>query len=673
MDQNKEKTASEVGTLPHQKMLVISIKKPGKGKLIRITKEQIVLGTVDSADIKLSGDGVSPIHAVIELSQSTGICTIFDLASDTGVFVNGNKVVTSELKSGDRIILGAYELEANIDTVEPQVAAVSPSTRGAPERRVQDDIKDDHAALLLEDEAFVEEIFDFSKTSTPALEIVMSWRGTIFDVEHFLNEKEVTIGSDRRVNFAIPPVLASNRYVFVEKKGNDFCIKLDPSMKGVLYKKGKLQDLKEAAMSPAVVISGKDFAKITISGIDFYLHLTPSPPRIKKNRVFEKDVFFWQSIFTSLLLSGIFTASVLHFEPPKPVEVEQVPERLATILYHPEKYSSFTPKQIEKLKPENQAPIEQPSKEEKKHTQVNVSAKPVDLNKPIPKEINVATDKGTSGKNTTVGKAGGQKGQKEAKAGEGARAKGAEGTRGQKNAPKDKDLHQDLAKRPSPDGGKGQGGGKSEVGDLGNIDALKGATSKIQNLLSGSTEQLSKGGSKLSGFGGFTTQGSGGLALSGGGTGGGGTAEGLGGLSDKGKGGARVGTGLGASGTGSGFVGGKARVALRTGGPEETVVMGSIDVDAIAAILAQHRDEFRLCYEREINAENPDIRGSLVTSFEIGSTGRVTQAGIAESSIKNSNVERCVTGVIKRIEFPTPRGGGTVSVRYPIKYTPTGK
>ena len=212
------------------------------------------------------------------------------------------------------------------------------------------------------------------------------------------------------------------------------------------------------------------------------------------------------------------------------------------------------------------------------------------------------------------------------------------------------------------------GGSKSQVSGEGNLSFLKGAGSKIQNLLGSATAGLGKSGSKLKGYGVFNTEGNSGLALSGKGRGGGGSAEGLGGLSNQGRGGGRVGTGLGALGKGGGIVGGKARVAIQTGGGEEAVMLGAIDKAAVEAALLAHKDEFRLCYEREINAETPDISGRVSTTFVIGPRGRVTRAGIRSSSLKAPRVERCVIRVIKRIQFPVPRGGGIVQVNYPFKF-----
>ncbi len=124
----------------------------------------------------------------------------------------------------------------------------------------------------------------------------------------------------------------------------------------------------------------------------------------------------------------------------------------------------------------------------------------------------------------------------------------------------------------------------------------------------------------------------------------------------------RVGTGMGAAGNGSGIVGAHARVELRSDGPEEAVVMGSIDGDAVNRALAAHRDEFRLCYEREINAENPSLSGKVGVKFVIGASGRSSQAGIESSALNNPNAENCILKVIKRIQFPMPQGGGIVEV-----------
>ncbi|MEK7690473.1 MAG: AgmX/PglI C-terminal domain-containing protein, partial [Bdellovibrionota bacterium] len=538
--------------------------------------------------------------------------------------------------------------------------------------------RDDHSALMLEDAKSVEEIFDYRPSTRMALEVVMSWRGTILDVEHFVDH-DVTIGTQASCDFAIPGLLNSERFPFVTRQGEEWIVTLDPKMKGVLHG-GKVESLETlrsngnpTADGVQIAFRREQFAKISLGEIDFYLCYSVAPPRLKRRRLMERDPFFFRIFFTSLLVTTFVTVGLLAIRIPENIEAEKVPDRIATILYRPEQFRA-KPTRIDEAEASHRKEFLERVKEQAKQKRVKLDIKPNPdaAKKPVPKEMNVSPQSGGDRSKAPKTAQGPQKGQSEAKEGEGARAKGAEGTRGKPNAPADA-SHQTKAKRPSPQGGMGRGSGNSQVADEGNVDLLKGASEKILNLLGNSAAQLGKGGQKIAGFGGFDTQGSGGLALSGEGSGGGGDAASLGGLSDKGKGGGRVGTGMGASGTGTGIVGGKYRVNLRSGGPEEAVVMGAIDKDAVEAALLAHKDEFLLCYEREINAENPDLAGRVVPNFVIGSSGRVTEAGIAETTLKNVNTERCVLGVIKRIQFPIPRGGGIVQVTYPFKFRPLGK
>jgi hypothetical protein len=102
-------------------------------------------------------------------------------------------------------------------------------------------------------------------------------------------------------------------------------------------------------------------------------------------------------------------------------------------------------------------------------------------------------------------------------------------------------------------------------------------------------------------------------------------------------------------------------------------VIGSIDRDAIDAAIRAHRDEFRYCYEREVNAGHPNLAGKIVTAFVIGGSGRASQLSIASSSMDSAGVEKCVLDVISRIQFPQPAGNVPVSIKYPFAYTNASK
>ncbi len=642
-------------------------------KVFKIHKERIVLGSVESADVRLQSEGISPLHAILEISKEDGSGTLYDLGSETGVCVNGKKIITEKIVPGDEITIGAHVLKFTLEKSDQ----FSPreKIKVSEGRKLFMTPGEDLKPLLLEEEHEIENIFDYRPTSKTALQVVMSWHGSILDVEHFVDQKEITLGSTRGCDFAIPSWFSEPKFPLVTQSAGEYFLKVDPQMRGVMQKKGKLQKIEELG-SGQIPLLEEDFVKIHLKGIDFYLNFTPAPPRLKRRKLIERDPFLIKVIFSSMLLTAFFIIALLNAKVPQNLEAEKIPDRIATVLYQPEKFpvqiKEKSESEIAKEKQVAKSKAEKLKPTPKKIVKLELQPK-ANPPKVVPKEMLVGIKPDKASSTVTVKKAASKHKESEAKEGQGARAKGPEGKRGSPKAPPGK-IPQVTAKRPSPQGGQGRGSGHSQVKDEGNLDVLKGASSKILDLLGNSGAQLGKGGgSQLQGFGGFTTQGEGGLALSGGGKGGGGNAASLGGLANSGRGGGKVGTGLGAAGSGSGIIGGKTRVEIRSGGPEETVIMGVIDRDAIEAAILAHRDEFILCYEKEINAENPNLAGQVVPSFVIGSSGRVTQAGVSSSTIKNSNVERCVLGVLKRIQFPIPVGAGVVQVTYPFKYRPVGK
>ena len=664
-----------------------------KPRVYKFDKERIVVGSVTSADVQLTGEGVSPIHAVIEMARDSQsgklICTIYDLASDTGVFLNNKKIVTERLSENDEIVIGRFRFKYSTEKLDP--SRNRERTREVEGRTLFLNPDEDLQPLLLEDEREVIEIFDLRPTSQRALEVVMSWCGMILEVEHFVREKQVTVGHTRKSHFSIPPLLSVRQYPIVSRVKGDFVLNLDSQMQGVIYQTGELKTLNEVRESALqgpqgwqIPIGNKDFAKISIGEIDFYFSSTSAPPRLKRRKIFDRDPFFLKIFTVSMLFTAAAVVALFNIQVPVNVEPEKVPDRIAAILYEPEKFLNPppvpTPKAPEPEKPK--ADLEPPKPMPVKTTKVDVLPK-VEPKKPIPKTMAVqpvVAEKKVVQPPKPIPPAAKPAAQARsapkasAQEGEGARAKGHEGSRGEKNAKMVSPNKVTEIARPSPNSNGKGANGDSEVPDEGNVDILKGASGKIQNILGNSAAKFGDGGKELKGFGNFSTRGAGGLGLSGSGQGGGGDAETtLGGLGKRGTGMGRVGTGKGAAGTGKGIIGSQVRVAIRSDGPEEAVIMGSIDREAIAAAIAAHKDEFRLCYEREINAENPKLSGQIGTSFVIGASGRVTHAGIESSSLNNPNTERCVIAVLKRIEFPIPQGGGIVEVRYPFSFNSVGR
>ncbi len=100
----------------------------------------------------------------------------------------------------------------------------------------------------------------------------------------------------------------------------------------------------------------------------------------------------------------------------------------------------------------------------------------------------------------------------------------------------------------------------------------------------------------------------------------------------------------------------------------KTVVLGSLDPKIIDRILREHMPQFRHCYQGELS-RNANARGSINMDFTIGSSGRVS----ATNSSAGGNISRkttgCIDSVLSRIQFPAPKGGGVVDVTKPLSFS----
>jgi len=90
-------------------------------------------------------------------------------------------------------------------------------------------------------------------------------------------------------------------------------------------------------------------------------------------------------------------------------------------------------------------------------------------------------------------------------------------------------------------------------------------------------------------------------------------------------------------------------------------------MDVIARTIRQNRGGFRYCYERRLNQQK-DLAGKIKLQFVIGSDGTVVVARVVESTMGDSAVESCLTTRMQRTQFPRPKDGGTVVVRYPFLF-----
>jgi hypothetical protein len=93
--------------------------------------------------------------------------------------------------------------------------------------------------------------------------------------------------------------------------------------------------------------------------------------------------------------------------------------------------------------------------------------------------------------------------------------------------------------------------------------------------------------------------------------------------------------------------------------------LGSLPASAVRATVREALPFLRFCFEWQLDA-HPELRGQLTMEWRILPDGTVTDANVVEDALHDETVLRCFRGVIGRLEFPAPEGGGDVMVRYPF-------
>lgn len=97
------------------------------------------------------------------------------------------------------------------------------------------------------------------------------------------------------------------------------------------------------------------------------------------------------------------------------------------------------------------------------------------------------------------------------------------------------------------------------------------------------------------------------------------------------------------------------------------VYIGSMSREEIQRVMNRAMSRIRYCYERALTS-SPDLEGKLTVLFQIAATGDVASVSKVQSTL-TGDVDTCVQRVLQSLKFPTPKGGGVVSVTYPFVFT----
>ena len=143
--------------------------------------------------------------------------------------------------------------------------------------------------------------------------------------------------------------------------------------------------------------------------------------------------------------------------------------------------------------------------------------------------------------------------------------------------------------------------------------------------------------------------------------------QGLGGIGTKGAGGGKGGYGntMVASGSGKG-------ISAISVSNSNMALEGGLSRYAINATIAKYLSQVRRCYETQLKF-NPNLQGLVEVSFMINGTGKLDFSKVNRTTLKNPAAEKCITTKMMGWQFPKPRGGVKVPVKYPFMLRPVGR
>ena len=438
------------------------------------------------------------------------------------------------------------------------------------------------------------------------LEVMVVWRETPIEIRHFSTLGQVTVGTDARSDLHLPHTATeTTRYTLIEPAGDSAAVRLTDTMSfEVQGRDGHIIERRQLEQEGSVVRGPDEITRYALR-----LH---------------------ERIAVQL---GPLTLLLRFVLPPSPLAQgarARNDYRFGKVFGFAFLAHAFVLGALLVTPPDVGEPVEDMFKNPNRFAQLIIKEM---QKKPDPKRIDLEG-----------AMLGGKRKDKEGKFGKTDKPR-EDKVASTKGAPRVDSAQRERDRRLVMSTGifaalKAQGGAASDVFGPG------GLGSGINDAL---------GGLRGSGLG--NAGGSGGLGGRGAGPGGGGGSDSLsiGGLGN--------GIGRGTGGAGNLDLGGRGRTGY-TVGVAQPLTKGCMTGDAVMRVLRKATSRAKYCYEKALQS-NPSLEGKVTTRFVIGPGGDVQSADVAESTMDNPEVERCLVRMVQALSFPPCSGGGVAEVTYP--------
>ena len=619
-----------------------------------MSKKRLLVGSSDACDIILDSATISPVHAVIEIGTTR--MRLFDMNSEHGTFLNGNKIVVDDFSEGDTISFGGAQFTiSTIMNVASKDRSALPSkfvdhNEDVPvitEEKGSDSLpavavyplakepNAEYSPYIFEDSDNLYPIFDYASVHD-SVEVIILFKGLLYSIDYLpcVNKIYKLSGVRGRRNSIEYPYLPKKSVEdFIEVRNGEVLIH---NLHG--YTPFLIGDDDRQVDELMIMLGYDDVLQLKKGDLEFFIRRSSSPPKVKTAPIFRRDNEFKKYLALMLVIAFSFVSAVSMINVEKKDDKDKAPERIATILYK------------KRVKPKAERKLVMKPKPLKKVAKKSIK----------PNKIKVETPKIVSRSSKKVAKK--LPGKKSAK--KGLVKKAVPRKARVTNLKPKKVASGKVSKRKKSRSNGAKRRAAVNKKNVGHIDTFKSFdfSSSVKSILSkgGTTKAVraatsdSSYGDSSSNFTGGTTSAT--LKRSK-------TKAIRGNLSGSVKG--KLDTRRGLEGITS-----KKNIFL-AGDTFREVIVGNMDPNIIRKILMDNLDKFRFCYQKELDRMYGKRGGIAVLEFVIGASGHV---GSASASLKSSSmpgsVSSCLVRVLKGIPFPEPLGGGIVEVKQPMNFFP---
>lgn len=654
-------------------------------------QNQIVIGQDADVHLDLKGEGVAPLHCLIELRDSGHY--LCDLGSQTGTFKNGQAVLDVALTSGDQIAVGPFKISFFSGVPKPTQAPVPEASQGPkvpppplpPEAKpapgplptkVAQPVKTAIPVKVPEKSApvpkpqikpastgrsqrrhstfapgsAVKDLRDHLKpTKGSTVEVIVAWQERILTTYHFKTKGLMRAGPGEDYQISLPESAVSKGWPLIEiaggvrvavgsdmgfemiqSQGRKTLDEMIQSGKGTKNSNSIFVRLDQNEMICLSLMSGK---------IQIFIRYAPSVPVVPLIPALLLSGPEMTGLVMSLVLVGLLAFYISATLPDEMAKEEEAPiTRTAQIIFNNPPRPPSPPPELE----DKPKPIEPPPQTKAKVADQKQEAQ----RKGQPALETKAAQNRVSGRATEV----------------------APIPNSQNRPKKFTSTQQGGAIKLSDK--QGSNAKSKDLSKVGIFSAFGpgGSRAKLDTSYSGAGEILGQA-DKATGTSGMDSQRPGddlGSKFKDTGAGGKGTAtEGISGIGTKGRS-----TGQSMYGATSGF-GDKTSVAIEPGDSEADFA-GTIDKEAVRRVVRHYLYEIRGCYQKELNKieRGQRLEGKVSISWDIVAKGVAKDVRVKSSTLNNRNVENCIRDRLASWEFPSPPDGMTAEVTFPFYFKP---